>query len=313
MEFGERPGAERRPCPGPRLVELDDHPARDEPRDRCFVGNGEPLGSARGDYKGLVPERIERPFDHGQPVALAVAPHLRRDTIATVILRTAIDIDRAGERHPAREPLDDVGVARRGEIAGSPFGREEKVVGVFPRDAMFPPRKLKAARHKGAFVEIEFAHLDGVLAAVRQRDEAQPLVGTKAVEPTHDPALAFGLVERIDVEHRGPVGIGVAVIRQCRAPHDPAEVIGVLPEIVDLAMDEARHGDAVLRAGNLQRLRVKRGIARVGLQPRCGHGIMLLDPRHRARRRDIFEPDVGIGIGLFCMSARTETARDQKT
>ena len=248
----------------------------------------------RGDDEGLVAEGVERAFDHAELAALAVMQHRRADAVAAVLPVAAIDLDRGRERLPARQPLDDIGVAGRRQRVGRPVGGDEQMVLVLPVDAMLAARQVEAAVDEAHRVEIELAHLGRVFAAVRQRDEAAALVGAQAGHALHHPALALRLAERVDVEHGRPVRIGSAIVGERRLAPQAAQMIGILPEIVDFAVHEIGRGDAVLGAGDRERLLVERGVARIGLEDLRAGGIVRVDPRHRARRGDVLEPEIGI-------------------
>ena len=71
-------------------------------------------------------------------------------------------------------------------------------------------------------------------------------------------------------------------------------MIGVLPEIVDLAVDDAWRGDAVLGLGDLQGVSVENGVARIFLQHVQGLGVLDVDPVHGLFAVGVFEPEVGI-------------------
>ncbi len=239
-------------------------------------------------------EGVERSLDEGELAAIAVAEHVGRDAVPAIIPVAAIDLDRRGERFAAGQPLDDIGVARRGQVAGREVGRDEQVIGIFPGDAVLAARQVEAAGDEGGGVEIELAHLDRILAAVGQRDQAALLERPKALCALEHPALALGLTQRVDVEHRGPGRAGVAVVGQRRLAPDAAQMLGILPEIIDRAMDEARRGDAVPGPGDGQRLVVEGRIMRIGLEQRGAGRIVRIDPLHRARRRDVLEPQIRI-------------------
>ena len=91
--------------------------------------------------------------------------------------------------------------------------------------------------------------------------------------------------------------VGGPVIGQRRLAPDAAQMIRILPEIIDRAVGEAGRRDAVLRAGDRQRLVIERLVARIGLEHLGAGGIVRVDPRHRPRRGGLLEPDIGIGGG----------------
>ena len=108
------------------------------------------------------------------------------------------------------------------------------------------------------------------------------------------PVRLFGSGERVEVEHRLPLGLAARVTGDRRPAPDAADVIGILPEIINLAADEIADRDAVLGLGDVQRLFVILGVARIGLEHSGRPGVVLLDPLHGLGRGNVLEPDVGV-------------------
>ena len=105
--------------------------------------------------------RIARLFS--MPVTGRVAELARR--AREIRLHAAIDFRRRIERLTAMQSLDDVRVARRRNVAGLPFARDEQRVVGFPGDALLAARQRKPARDERVRGEIELAIGDGVFAA----------------------------------------------------------------------------------------------------------------------------------------------------
>src|ERR1019366_9948419 len=80
----------------------------------------------------------------------------------------------------------------------------------------------------------------------------------------------------------------------------------VLPEVVDLAAQEARRRDAVLGAGNVERFLEKHRVAWIGLEDDSAGRIVRANPIQRFRRGEVLEPKVGIEHrnGLLTASLR---------
>src|SRR5258708_39834239 len=71
-------------------------------------------------------------------------------------------------------------------------------------------------------------------------------------------------------------------------------MLGVPPETINIALNETRIRDAVLRSFDDQRLLVQGRIARFGLERRDATRVMRFHPLQRLGRRHILEPEEGI-------------------
>ncbi|MNE10008.1 hypothetical protein D3C80_1027030 [compost metagenome] len=153
-----------------------------------------------------------------------------------------------GQRVAARQGFDDEGIARLGHRAGTEVGGDQQGVAVQPGQAMLAFGDDEAAlsgRHEGLGGQVELAHDHGVLAAVRQVDQAAGLVRRQAVGALEHPVLAFSFRQGVDVEQGLPLRLVAAIAVQGRAAPDALGIGRVLPEIAQAFVQEADAGNAV--------------------------------------------------------------------
>ena len=127
----------------------------------------------------------------------------------------AEQLDRRSQRLAALQPLDDISIARLGQLPGLPFARDQQAVGVLPRDVLLALGQDEAALDESLSLQVELADRDRVLAAVRQVDQAAPLERPGALRALPHPIGFLGRGQRIEVEHRLP-------LRACRWRSSPA-------------------------------------------------------------------------------------------
>ncbi len=170
----------------------------------------------------------------------------------------------------ARQGFDDEGIARLRQAAWTEVGGDQQGVAVQPTDAVLALGDDEAAVHEPLGRQVELAHRHGVLAAVRQVDQAAGLVRRQAVGALEHPVLALGLGQGVDVQQRLPLGLGRAVRVQRRAAPDALRIGRVLPEIPQAFAQEADAGDAVGGGQDGLGLLTERLIAAVAGQGRQG-------------------------------------------
>ena len=154
---------------------------------------------------------------------------------------------------------------------------------------------LASGRVKPSFtnclgLRVELADDVGVGAAAREGDQA-PVVGR--LEPGRavpDPVLLLGLGEGVEVEHRLPLRLRLAVLVERRAPPQPALVLLVAPEVVVELAALRDVGDLLLRIEDLEQAVVERLELRPLGQFGGGLRVALLDPRERLLAGHVFEP-----------------------
>ena len=294
VDRDERPGGEAARCRAPVLAGLDDHSAGDHVAEARLARDGEAARALGGQDPGLGVEGVERAVDHGEGTVLAVAQHIGGDAVAAVLWIATVQLDRGGQRLAALQPLDDIRIARAAKLARRPFAADEKAVLVFPGDSLLALGKHEAAVDKAAGGEVELAHRDRVLAAVGQAQQAAALSRAGALRALPYPVRLFRRGERVEVEDGRPLRVRRRVAGDARPPPDAADMIFILPEIIDLPVDEASRGKPVLGLRQRQRLGEIGGVARIGLELGGGLGVMRLDPRHGARRGEFLEPQIRV-------------------
>ena len=94
-----------------------------------------------------------------------------------------------------------------------------------------------------AGLEIELAEGVGVFAAGGEGDEAEAVAGVEAVEALLRPTSRCLCGEGVVVEDGVPVGLVGEVAGEGGAAEDAADVLGVLPGVVDVAYAELRVGE----------------------------------------------------------------------
>src|SRR6185312_5912699 len=159
-----------------------------------------------------------------------------------------------GQRLSPLQPLDDVRIAGSAELAGIPLAADQKRILVDPSDALLALGKDEAVVDEFVRPEVELADRDRVLATVGEVDQAAVFRWTHAIGALPHPVRLLRCRERVEVEHGFPVRMPARIIVDAGAPPDSADVVRVLPEIVDLAADKVARRNAILGLGDLQRL-----------------------------------------------------------
>ena len=154
----------------------------------------------------------------------------------------AVDFFGLVERRAALPELDDEGVAGLGHGAGAPVAGDEQGVFVDPGDVLLGVGEDEAVLDELAGLQIELAEGVGVFAAGGEGDEAEPVAGVEAVEALLDPLLVVLLGEGVVVDDGVPVGLVGEVAVERGAAEDAANVLGVLPGVVDVADAELGGG-----------------------------------------------------------------------
>ncbi|MNS39454.1 hypothetical protein D3C72_717360 [compost metagenome] len=226
--------------------------------------------------------------------AVGVAQGVARDR--DISLLAGEDLDRLIDALAALHQAHGARIARVRQRALAEVARDQQGVLVDPAGAALGFRQVDAAFDKGFRHAVELADGHRILAAVRQGQQAVAFLGRQAGRALVDPVLALGRRQGVDVEDGLP-GRGVGAIGvQRRAAPDAAHVLGVLPEVVDVAVvGEARRGDAVARLDQVQGLLMQGFITRIALQRAQRGRVVGLDPVHGALALDLFQPDIGVG------------------
>ncbi len=137
---------------------------------------------------------------------------------------------------------------------------------------------MKPLGTKVSGLEIELALGVGVFAAGGEGDEAEAVAGVEAAEAVLDPALLVGFGESVVVDDGVPVGIGGEVVGERGAAEDAADVVGVLPGVVDEVSMEVGEWEAVGGFEDLEGGGFEAGEAWVGFEDFGGALILGFDP-----------------------------------
>ena len=207
------------------------------------------------------------------------------------------------QRRAALPHLDDAGVPRGRHGAGPEVRAHEDRIRVDPGDLTLGFCELEAVLHEGLGFHIEFPHHAGIGSAPRQRNQTAAMVGLEELGAMEHPAFLLGLSEGIDIQHHIPLGIGLPVFIQRRAPPNAARILGVLPEVVEPGAPAVHVGDlgvgihdpADLGFQFLEALRAHQFLFRCGIAG--------LHPGHGLFARDILQPDIGV-CGQFRLRGR---------
>ncbi len=169
-----------------------------------------------------------------------------------------------GQRGAPAPPLCQSRVAGVGERAVAEIGSDENTLGVDPhrcRSGFLDAEAVGVVLERQRF-EVELAHHDGVGAAAGQADQRQVLLGAQHLAPDTPSSHPRG--RRARRRRRG------SPIRGCRAgtgprgpPPQPAHMVGVAPEVVEVLPAAARVGDArvgVEDRANLRLQLLERGV-----------------------------------------------------
>ena len=229
-------------------------------------------------------------LNHAVRVAQGVARN--RD----VRLLTGEDLDRLIDALAALHQTHGARIARVRQRALAEVARDQQRILVDPAGAALGFRQRNPAFDEGFRDAVELADRHRILAAVRQGDQAVALLRRQAGRALVDPVGALGRRQGVDVQDGLPLRRVGTIAIQRRAPPDAAHMVGVLPEVVDVAVvGETGRGDAVARLHQVQRLLMEGLIAWVALQRPEGGLVVRLDPFHGAVALDLLQPQIGVG------------------
>ena len=152
---------------------------------------------------------------------------------------------------------------------------------------------MEAVGGEGVRGGIVFEDLAGIAAAGRKIDEAAFHAGRAARAMEHPILVLLGIVF-VDVQEHVPFGIGIPVVRHARAAPQPAHMVAVLPEIVNIAVIDLARGDAILRVERGKDLRADLRIEGIALELGVADRVLVLHPSERFLTVDVGEPVIGI-------------------
>jgi hypothetical protein len=198
------------------------------------------------------------------------------------------------QRLAALPALDHAWVAGVGHRACTEVGGDEGGVGVDPGEGRLGLGQVEAAADEGPVDDIELAQDLCVGPAARQADHAAPVLRAQAVRSAPHPVLAFRARQGIQVEHRLPARLRLAVLVEGGAAQQAAGVGRVLPEVVEPGTSPHHRGDARARVEDRAQRIARAGEIRPGLEPLTGRAVALAGPRKRALSLHVLQPEPGV-------------------
>lgn len=287
------PGRVAVPLDHPLLARLDEQPLALEGHLGALGHVDEGQGVVVAEQEDLLP--VERDgADH------EVALEARRPVVVggdVQVVRLALEDDgRVGQRGPARPPAHRAGVAGRRHGPRAQVGVDEHRVRVDPAEAALGLRADEAVGHPLERLEVELARDVGVRAAAGERHQRPAEVRPPHLRAVPHPALALGGAQRVEVEQRLPRGVVGAVLLERGASPQPALVLGVAPEVVQVVAGAADHRDLGVGVEDLEHLPADLGEAGALGEAVQGVGVALAHPGQRVRALDVLEPCIGVGV-----------------
>ena len=235
---------------------------------------------------------------------LEAGRHVLERADAHVVFRPLVDDLGVGELRPPLPDPGRPGVSRAGHRAGAEVGADQERVGIAPGHAALRLRQLESPRDECLLLEVELPDHLGVGTAARQFHEAACVVRLEDGDAMPHPVLLLGRREGVEIDHRLPGRLRLAVFLEARPPPHPLRVLGVAPEVVEVAADLPHHRDPVLGIEDREDplLEAPEGVI-VG-QARSHLGIPLLDPFELLLAADILEPLVRVVRDRGCRIGR---------
>jgi hypothetical protein len=217
-----------------------------------------------------------------------------------------IDLLRVFERCAALPEFDDEGVAGLSHGAGAPVAGDEQGVFVDPSHVLFGVREDKAAFNEFAGPEVEFSQCFGVFAARRKAYEAEAITWIEAVETLVDPLLVVLFGKGVVVNNGVPVGVVGEIAFEGGAAEDAANVICVLPGVVDGADAKLGGRQASGRLKDFESSIGKGVIDGADVEGFGGAIIFGVYPGHGAFAVNVFKPLIFIGLfrGVLCEASQ---------
>ena len=206
-------------------------------------------------------------------------------------------------------------VARIGEAAGAEIGPDKHAVAIAPRDAGLGFGQLEAIGDELLGLGIELADDGGIGPTPRERQQDTVVAGLEEIGSLPDPVFLLFAPQFVEVEHRLPLGFGLAVLGEGGPPPEPAGVLGIAPEVVIERPGFGDEGDASGAVEDLENPLIQLGEQRVRGQFRRAGGVAFLDPVQGFLSQHLFEPlmliDRLVGPSDGCDSHDTQSPQNQ--
>ncbi|MFT3836898.1 MAG: hypothetical protein QM723_07870 [Myxococcaceae bacterium] len=243
-------------------------------------------------HEVLVLEEGDRAIDEVTHVTVIPRPpRADRD----VGLLAFVDHLGVGERRAALPLLGDSRVAGVGQRAGAEVGAHVEGVEVFPRHLGLRLGQREPVGDERLLHRVVLAHHHRVGAAARQPQQAALVLRVETGRALPHPALLLGGGERVEIDHRLPVGLRLLVLgdRADPAP-EPLRVLVVAPEVVEPLRLLLGVGNLVLRVEDREEPFAHRlEVGALG-QLTGRFRVVLLHPRERLLAGHLLEPEVGV-------------------
>ena len=204
-------------------------------------------------------------------------------------------VDRLGRGEGGAPPplLRDPWVAGGRHRPGPEVRPHVEAVRVEPADAVLGLGQEEAVLHERLRLEVELAHDVRVGPAARKLDEAALVLRLQAVGPVPDPVLLLRGAERVEVDHRLPRRVVLAVLGERRAPPEAAGVLRVAPEVVVPGPELLDERDAGVRVQDVEDALLEGGEV-AGFQDLCALGVAGPRPVEGLLPRHVLEPEVAV-------------------
>ena len=288
----------------PVFVEFYDDLAFEHSVDLGLEGERDFFGAVGGVERDFALEEVDATGEEDELVALGVVEDA--GACAYVSGLAAEDLLGLIEGLAALPDFGDEGVAGLRHGPRTPVARDDEGVFVDPFGVLLGLGQGEAVLDELASLKVELAEGLGVFAAGGELDEAEAVAGVDAVEALLNPFFVVLFGEGVVVDDGLPVRFVGEVAGEGGFAEDAADVLGVLPGVVDFADAEVWAGQPGGRFEDLEGGFLKLGVVRVGLKDFCGALVLGVDPCHGAVAGDVFEPLVFVGLlygiceGVFC-------------
>ncbi len=297
----------------PVVVDGDEQLAVEQTIEAAFERESQFDGTGRFKEVGFALKGAHASFDDRYLVSLSIFENAGVVAVAVVFDAAAVDFASFLEGLTALPFAHGDGVTGLAHGSGTPVAADQQCVFVDPGDAVFACGQNEAAIDELAGFEIDFAHGDGIFAAVGEVQQAELLAGLEALNALADPALAVCFGECVVVDDGVPFWISGLVVFESGAADDSADMFGVAPGVVDVAGAEDREGEALGGIEDFEGFGPVGGPAGIFFDYVGGALILCLDPGQLLVAVDVFEPGVLVGLlddGLLrrCKTGTVEEA-----
>ena len=172
-----------------------------------------------------------------------------------------------------------------------------------PGDTLLGFRQYKAARLRTdelPGLEIEFAERVSVFSTGRKTSEAKTIPRIETPQTVLDPLFVVRFGQGVVVEDGLPFGLWTEIVGERGLTHDAANMICILPRVIDRSLAKIGDCQPVRRLKHFERLGAELGKSRVCFENLGGALVLGLHPLHRPRAVDVFQPLVVVRLLRRC-------------